>query len=110
MCKRYGSCENGRSMRNPAFACVLSLLGAVGIQAPAQSPCGPSGLSLMTTGGRLGDPFSLTLSGTPLVSGVLGFDLAPGPVTTPIGSICLGLSPALQTFPFTLSAAGSTGI
>jgi hypothetical protein len=97
-------------MKNRSVAWALALSMAVGFQGPAQSPCGPSGLSLTAVGGRLGDPFSLTLTGTPSVSGVLGFDLAPGPVATPIGSICLGLSPALQTLPFTLSATGSTGI
>jgi hypothetical protein len=97
-------------MRKPTVACALVLFLSVGLQAAAQSPCGPSGLSLMTVGGRLGDPFSLTLSGSPSVSGLLGFDLAPGPVATPIGSICLGLSPALQTLPFTVSAAGSAVI
>ena len=75
-----------------------------------QGLCPPSGLLLTTTGGRLGDPFSLGLSGTPLVSGLLAFDVAGGPVGTPIGTLCIGLTPATQLLPFALPASGTFSI
>ena len=90
-----------------ALAIVLLAAGYTG----AQSVCpGNGALTLATTGGRLGDPFSLTLSGTPNVSGLLGFDLAGGPVITALGNVCLGLSPAMQLQSFTLDPAGGFGI
>src|SRR5262245_42762136 len=73
----------------------------------AQSPCGPSGLTLAWNGTRLGDQFTLGLSGTPFVSGLVGADLAPGPVQTPVGLVCLGLTGATQFAPFALDAQGS---
>jgi hypothetical protein len=75
--------------------------------ARGQATCPASGLTLATSGGRLGDAVTLTLTGTPSVSGLIGFDLAPGPVATPIGSVCLGLGPALATAPFTLDSTGA---
>jgi hypothetical protein len=72
----------------------------------ACAQCGPNGLALGTAGGRLGDPYAITLSGSPGAAGLLAFDLSGGPVATPLGPICLGLTPALQTMPFTLDAAG----
>ena len=69
--------------------------------------CPANGLTLATTGGRLGDPYSLTLTGPPAASGLFAVDTAPGPLSTPLGTICLGLSAALHTAAFTLDAAGS---
>ena len=70
--------------------------------------CNSSGLTLTTTGGRLGDPFTVSLSGTPGISGVFAYDLAAGPVVVPpFGTVCLGLSPALQIWPFTLDSSGT---
>lgn len=75
--------------------------------ARGQATCPANGLTLATSGGRLGDAVSLSLTGTPSVSGVIGFDMAPGPVATPIGTVCLGLTPALVTAPFSLDSAGT---
>ena len=50
----------------------------------------------------LGDPFSLTIYGTPGVSGLLGVDTSGGPVQTSIGTVCLGITSNLQLIPFTL--------
>ena len=38
---------------------------------------------------------------------MIGADLQPGPVITPFGNVCVGLSPGLVTMPVTLSTAGS---
>ena len=38
--------------------------------------------------------------------GVIGVDTAPGPTLTPIGLVCLGLSPALQVLPFAFDSNG----
>ena len=93
------------------LATVLAILSAFAGPVASQSVCpGNGALTLATTGGRLGDPFSLTLSGTPNVSGLLGFDLAGGPVITALGNVCFGLSPALQLQSFTLDPAGGFGI
>jgi hypothetical protein len=43
---------------------------------------------------------------TPGVIGVLGLDLAGGPVATPLGTICLGLTPALQLNTLLFDTAG----
>jgi hypothetical protein len=76
----------------------------------AAGQCAGNGLTLTTMGGRLGDPFSITLSGTPGASGLLGFDLSPGPVLTPVGPVCLGLGAAFQFQPIALDGAGGFGI
>jgi hypothetical protein len=86
------------------FGDVLSLASArrgwiavaflVSSWAAGQGSCPPSGLVLSTSGGRLGDPWSAGLTGTPGVSGLLGVDVLPGPAASPIGTVCLGLSPA----------------
>ena len=89
-----------------AFLVSASMWLAATAHATAQS-CPANGLTLATTGGRLGDPYSLTLTGPPAASGIFAVDTAPGPLSTPLGTICLGLSAALQTAPFTLDAAGS---
>ena len=68
------------------------VLALAAVPAFGQALCNRSGLTLTTTPPRLGDPYAITLSGSPNVPGVLGFDLAPGPVTTPFGTVCLGLS------------------
>src|SRR5262249_30260548 len=77
-------------------------------QAALGQGCPASGLTLTMTGGRLGDPYMVSLSGTPGVSGLFGYDLSAGPVTVPpVGTICLGLTPALQVIPFALGPAGN---
>src|SRR6188768_1842107 len=90
--------------RTLALALVVGCSGAAWGQT-----CPASGLVLSSSGGRLGDVVSLSLSGTPLVSGLLGFDPAPGPVASPIGNLCIGLSQSLVTAPFSLDSAGSYG-
>src|SRR5712671_1545395 len=80
------------------------------VAAAAQSPCPPQGLTLATHGGRLGDAWSIDMVGTPSALGVVGFDLAAGPVVTPIGTICLGLSPQLVTLLFTFDPAGHAAV
>jgi hypothetical protein len=86
------------------YACAVVVLIAVSTVALAQ--CSANGLTLSHQGVRLGDPFSVTLSGTPGASGLLGVDVAPGTLSTPIGTVCLGLTPALQLLPFALDPAG----
>jgi hypothetical protein len=68
--------------------------------------CPPQGMTLTVDGGRLGDPWSLFLNGPALAAGVLGFDLDGGPVATPVGSICLGLTPNLVLWPIVLGPTG----
>jgi hypothetical protein len=84
----------------------LTVVAAFAMSGWVAGQCLPSGLTLQTTGGRLGGPFSLTLAGTPGVSGLLGFDLGAGPVLTPIGNVCLSLTPAMQVQPVSLDFAG----
>jgi hypothetical protein len=80
-------------MRSSVARVVQALvLLALAAPASAQSPCGPNGLTLGWGGTtRLGDAFSIDLLGTPSVSGLLGADVLPGPVSTPVGLVCLGL-------------------
>jgi hypothetical protein len=73
----------------------------------ALGQCPSSGLILDVSGNRLGDPCSVTIAGTPSVAGLIGIDTAGGPISTPIGPICLGLSPALLTLPFALDSSGT---
>ncbi|HEX5053870.1 MAG TPA: hypothetical protein VFZ65_18980 [Planctomycetota bacterium] len=94
-------------MRRPV-AGVLSLLAAASI-ACAQT-CVSSGVSVAAEGGRLGDPWRVDVHAGPLLVGVLGLDLAPGPVVTPIGTICLGLTPALQLHTLFFDAAGTASL
>lgn len=72
--------------------------------------CQANGLTLGFSGERLGDPFTLTLDGSPGSAGLLGIDTASGPVPTPIGPVCLGLTPALQLLPFALDSSGHFGL
>jgi hypothetical protein len=81
---------------------VLAALSAAGF---GQCPNG-NVLSLSVQGGRLGDPFSVSLLGAPNVSGLLGVDVASGTYPTPIGNVCLGLTTNLQILPFTLDSGG----
>jgi hypothetical protein len=90
-------------MRQCVFVvCVILALASTGLVAQ----CPANGLNLSFTGDRLGDPFSLTIYGTPGVSGLLGVDTSPGPVQTSIGTVCLGISSDLQLISFTLDGAG----
>jgi hypothetical protein len=89
-------------MRHHALASVMLL--AVSTSGFAQ--CAASGLSLSYQGERLGDPFAIKLIGTPGAPGLLGVDLASGPVVTSVGTVCLGLTPALQLLPFTVAPTG----
>jgi hypothetical protein len=75
----------------------------------AQMPTCP-GSGLTVTGGRLGDVFSLEIDGPAGAAAVLAADVAGGPVMTPYGSICLGMTPALVTSPCTLDANGRFGL
>lgn len=85
-----------------AFVCLHA--------ADAQAPCPARGMTVAVHGGRLGDTWSVEMTGRPLAFGILGFDLAPGPVLTPIGTVCLGLTPNLVTLGFTFDAAGVAAI
>jgi hypothetical protein len=87
----------------PAF--VFASLFLVASFATAQCP--PMGLALAADGDRMGDPFSIGIFGSPGVSGLMGIDVSPGPVVTPIGTVCLGLTPATLFSPFTLSPTGA---
>jgi hypothetical protein len=72
--------------------------------------CPPQGLTLTVTGGRLGDPASLQVTGSPFAPGILAFDVAGGPTSTPVGIACLGLTSQLQLFPFTFDSGGILSI
>jgi hypothetical protein len=89
---------------------MRNLIGAVllGIAIPVVgfAQCAANGLTLVEQGNRLGDWFSVSLTGTPGVPGLLGVDIAAGPLTSPIGTLCIGQSSALQLLPFTLDPAG----
>jgi hypothetical protein len=83
---------------------LATLLLAAADSAHAQCP--PRGLTLQSRGGRLGDSWSMELSGAPNVPGVVAFDVTPGPVQTPFGTLCLGVTPLLRVFTFVLDGAG----
>jgi hypothetical protein len=74
--------------------------------ATAQS-CPSVGVSVDASGGRLGDTWRVDIQASPTVIGVLGLDLAGGPIPTPLGTICLGLTPALVTGAFVTDPAGA---
>lgn len=75
------------------------------------SPCpGTGGLSLLLTGGRTGDAFSLTIQGAPGATGLLGLDVGGGPIATPVGLVCLSFTPFLQLLPIGLDGTGSLQI
>lgn len=84
-------------------ALTLSLTAATAL---AQGPCSARGITLQAGGGRLGDAWSVRLTGTAGTLGVLGFDLQPGPTATPIGTVCLGLTPLLATTWFVFDSVG----
>jgi hypothetical protein len=86
------------------LACLLLLAGLLQGQLPT---CPGQGPALSVIGGRLGDPWTIGLSGQPNAAAILAVDSAGGPVTTPFGSVCLGLTPSLWTIPITLSPAGT---
>jgi hypothetical protein len=75
--------------------------------AAAQPPCPSRGITLLASGGRLGDGWRVDMAGPASVPGLLGLDLAPGPVATPIGTVCLGLSPALQVLAIQFAGNGA---
>jgi hypothetical protein len=83
-------------------ALVLALVTAA---ATGQSPTCP-GSGLTVAGGVFGDGWSLSLAGPPSAAALLASDAMPGPVFTPYGPVCLGMSQALVTTPLTLDAAG----
>jgi hypothetical protein len=85
-----------------AFSLLVVISGAALAQVPT---CPGSGLTV--TGGRFGDDWSFELSGPPGASALLASDVAPGPVLTPFGAVCLGLSSSLVVTPLTLDATGS---
>ena len=90
-----------------AAVCLLLVIGAA--SAWCQTPtCPGSGLNVVA--GRLGDAWSLGLTGPPGAAAVLASDASGGPVATPFGFVCLGLSPSLVTMPATLDAAGHFGL
>jgi hypothetical protein len=89
-------------MRPRFLFAVLLVASAAGAQV---ATCPGSGLSVM--GGRLGDPWSIALTGPPGAAGVLASDASGGPVATPFGTVCLGLTPSLVTTPLTLDATGN---
>jgi hypothetical protein len=93
-------------MRNPlAVLVVLALLSAAVL-----GQCPSNGLTLTFAGERLGDPWALNLYGAPGASGVLAVDDTGGPVLTPIGPVCLGLTPNLQLLDFQLDGTGQFGM
>ena len=73
----------------------------------AQSTCPAVGVTVDASGGRLGDTWRVNIDASPTVLGVLGLDFAPGPVPTPLGTICLGLTPGLLTAAFLTDPAGT---
>ncbi len=90
------------TLRHPVS--ILLLVSAVLV---GQTSCPPQGLSLALDGGRLGDPWAMGIFGTAYAQGVLALDAVGGPVVTPIGTVCVGLSPALQLVPIALDSGGS---
>ncbi|MAG58358.1 MAG: hypothetical protein CMJ83_18885 [Planctomycetes bacterium] len=93
----------------PALLAVLMGL-ILATSAARGQPCAAQGLGLSVTGERLGDPWSIELLGPPGATGLLGLDLAPGPVATPFGALCLGLSPAVLLLPVGLDGLGALAI
>src|SRR5262245_5809887 len=91
-------------------SCRALAASAFLLVASAQGQCPPQGITLTTNGGRLGDAWSIAMTGRPFAPGALGLDVSPGPVTTPIGTICLGFTPSLVLLPFAFDAGGNATI
>jgi hypothetical protein len=74
--------------------------------------CPGTGLALGVEGRRLGDAFEIRVQGTPgtLGPGILGLDLSGGPVSTPVGTVCLGLTPAFGFVPIAFDALGTSSV
>lgn len=89
-------------MRLALIVLVLAVQG-IGVA----QPCSPSGLTLVASGGRLGDGWSFSLAGPPGAGGYLGLDTGAGPAVSQVGPVCLDLSPALQLWPYTFDAQGA---
>lgn len=83
-----------------------SLLAAA---SPCAGQCPPLGITLTSHGGRFGDAWGIDLQGPPSTPGLLGFDFQPGPSPTPIGTICLGMTPNLALQAFVTQATGLYG-
>lgn len=91
---------------------LLAALAASSVAelASSQGVCPPQGLGVAAYGGRLGDAWHVDIGGTPSVLAVIGIDVAPGPVPTPFGTICLGLTPNLQIAAVVVNAVGFASI
>src|SRR5688572_28420927 len=87
---------------------AVALLLCTALEAAQIPTCAGAGLSV--TGGRFGDAWSIGLAGPPGAAAILASDLAPGPVMTPFGTVCVGLTPSLVTQPLTLDPAGSFSV
>ena len=94
-----------RPIMRSRFTTALAALFLTTI-ATAQT-CPSMGVSVDASGGRLGDIWRVDVQASPTVIGVLGLDLAGGPIPTPLGTICLGLTPALVTGAFVTDPAGA---
>jgi hypothetical protein len=94
--------------RHPFLLAVATLASTVAVT--AQAPCPARGMTIAAHGGRIGDQFSIDMTGTPSAVGILGLDLAPGPTATPIGTVCLGLTPVCSTLLFSFDAAGAASM
>jgi hypothetical protein len=86
---------------------ILSLAALAVLSSAVAGQCPSNGLTLTFSGERLGDPFALNLYGSPGLSGLLAIDDTGGPVMTPIGPVCLGLTPNLQLLNFALDGSGA---
>jgi len=85
---------------------LVTVVTTFALATTATAQCPPQGITLNASGGRLGDAWRVDVHGSPSVAGFCGLDLSPGPTPTPIGTVCLGLGPALQVLPFVADAAG----
>src|SRR5262245_35503045 len=84
----------------------LAALVLLATSAMSQGPCPPRGINLTANGGRLGDAWSIDMTAAPSIAGVVAFDISPGPVQTPFGTLCLGLTSLLRVFPIAFNASG----
>lgn len=93
------------SRHSRSIGSMFAWLTFLGV-ATAQIPTCP-GYGLSVVGGKLGDPWSFSIFGPPNAPAILATDVASGPVGTPVGAVCLGLTPAIATLPVTLDSTGA---
>lgn len=91
------------------IACLSSIALLLAAEDSA-AQCAPQGMTLDMIGGRLGDGYTIELTGTPLVTGLVGVSLGAGPTPLPFGTFCLDIVPLPVLIPFALDGTGAQSV